>query len=42
MRHSNGDLTYKTRLELARKVFEHTSRYDGLIADYLTKVIQEK
>jgi phosphoribosylaminoimidazolecarboxamide formyltransferase/IMP cyclohydrolase len=37
----NGDLSYKTRLELAKKVFQHTSRYDGLIADYLKKVIQE-
>jgi phosphoribosylaminoimidazolecarboxamide formyltransferase / IMP cyclohydrolase len=37
-----GDLAYKTRLKLARKVFRHTSGYDGLIADYLTKVIEEK
>jgi phosphoribosylaminoimidazolecarboxamide formyltransferase / IMP cyclohydrolase len=36
----NGDLSYATRLELAKKVFRHTSRYDGLIADYLTKVIE--
>jgi phosphoribosylaminoimidazolecarboxamide formyltransferase / IMP cyclohydrolase len=42
MKGSNGDLTYKTRLELAKKVFGHTSRYDGLIADYLTKVMAEK
>jgi phosphoribosylaminoimidazolecarboxamide formyltransferase/IMP cyclohydrolase len=42
MKGSNGDLTYKTRLELAKKVFGHTSRYDGLIADYLTKVIEGK
>jgi phosphoribosylaminoimidazolecarboxamide formyltransferase/IMP cyclohydrolase len=42
MKRSNGDLTFKTRLELARKVFGHTSRYDGLIADYLTKATQEK
>lgn len=34
----NRDLSYATRLELAKKVFQHTSRYDGLIADYLTKV----
>jgi phosphoribosylaminoimidazolecarboxamide formyltransferase/IMP cyclohydrolase len=38
----NGDLSYKTRLELARKVFQHTSRYDGLIADYLNKIMEEK
>jgi phosphoribosylaminoimidazolecarboxamide formyltransferase/IMP cyclohydrolase len=42
MKDSNGNLTYKTRLGLARKVFGHTSRYDGLIADYLTKMIEEK
>jgi len=38
----NGELSYATRLELAKKVFQHTSRYDGLIADYLTKVTEEK
>jgi len=34
----NGDLSYKTRLELAKKVFRLTARYDNAIADYLTKV----
>ncbi len=38
MKGLNGDLSYKTRLELAKKVFRHTSRYDTIIADYLTKV----
>jgi phosphoribosylaminoimidazolecarboxamide formyltransferase/IMP cyclohydrolase len=38
MKGLNGDLPYATRLELAKKVFQHTSIYDGLIADYLTKV----
>lgn len=42
MKSMSGDLTYKTRLELAKKVFAHTSRYDGLIADYLTKVMEKK
>ncbi len=42
MKEMNGELTYQTRLELARKVFRHTSRYDGLIAGYLTKVTEEK
>jgi phosphoribosylaminoimidazolecarboxamide formyltransferase/IMP cyclohydrolase len=36
-----GDLSYKTRLELAKKVFRHTSRYDTIIADYLEKVTEE-
>lgn len=42
MKGLNGDLSYVTRLELAKKVFQHTSRYDGLIADYLTKVTEEQ
>jgi phosphoribosylaminoimidazolecarboxamide formyltransferase / IMP cyclohydrolase len=33
------DVSYATRLDLAKKVFKHTSRYDGLIADYLEKTI---
>jgi phosphoribosylaminoimidazolecarboxamide formyltransferase/IMP cyclohydrolase len=42
MKSSAGELTYKTKLELARKVFARTSRYDGLIADYLSKVLEKK
>jgi phosphoribosylaminoimidazolecarboxamide formyltransferase/IMP cyclohydrolase len=42
MKTMDGDLSYKTKLGLARKVFEHTSRYDGLITNYLTKAIEEK
>ncbi|KAF0143957.1 MAG: phosphoribosylaminoimidazolecarboxamide formyltransferase / IMP cyclohydrolase [Nitrospirae bacterium] len=38
MKAGKGDLSYKTRLELARKVFRLTSKYDNAIADYLTKV----
>lgn len=37
MKGLSGCLSYRTRLELAKKVFRHTSRYDGLIADYLEK-----
>jgi len=37
-----GDLSYMTRLELAKKVFRHTSKYDTIIADYLTKITEEK
>jgi phosphoribosylaminoimidazolecarboxamide formyltransferase / IMP cyclohydrolase len=40
MKSRNGDLSYSTRLELAKKVFKHTSRYDTIIADYLTKVTE--
>lgn len=39
MKNLNGDLSYKTRLELAKKVFSLTSRYDAKIADYLAKII---
>jgi len=35
MRTNNGETTLKTRFELARKVFETTSKYDTAIADYL-------
>lgn len=38
MKSLGGDLSYATRLELAKKVFRHTSRYDGAIVDYLTRV----
>jgi len=37
MKQAKGELSYKTRLELAKKVFRLTSRYDNAIADYLTK-----
>lgn len=37
MKELKGDLSYKTRLALAKKVFRLTSRYDNAIADYLTK-----
>ncbi len=41
MKSMNGDLSYRTRLELAKKVFSHTSRYDAIIADYLTEVTEK-
>ncbi|MEC4686535.1 MAG: IMP cyclohydrolase [Nitrospirota bacterium] len=36
-----GEISYKTRVRLAQKVFSHTSHYDSLIAKYLSDVIQE-
>ncbi|MDP2167487.1 MAG: hypothetical protein Q8J64_04050 [Thermodesulfovibrionales bacterium] len=39
MEAGKGELSYKTKLALAKKVFKHTSRYDTLIAEYLTKVV---
>jgi phosphoribosylaminoimidazolecarboxamide formyltransferase / IMP cyclohydrolase len=42
MKGPNIDLSYETRLELAKKVFRHTSRYDAIIADYLTKITEGK
>lgn len=41
MKAGKGDLSYKTRLELARKVFRLTSKYDNAIADYLSKTSGE-
>ncbi|MBM4136394.1 MAG: IMP cyclohydrolase [Nitrospira sp.] len=41
MKDMHSDLSYKTRFELAKKVFRHTSRYDTIIADYLIKVTEE-
>ena len=38
MKSRAGDLAQKTKLDLAKKVFRHTSRYDSVIADYLTNV----
>ncbi|MFO0753095.1 MAG: hypothetical protein U0411_07220 [Thermodesulfovibrionales bacterium] len=38
---SGGEVSRKTKLVLAQKVFAHTSRYDTLIADYLKRVIAE-
>jgi len=40
MKNLQGDISYETRLELAKKVFSHTSRYDSIIADYLAKIIK--
>jgi phosphoribosylaminoimidazolecarboxamide formyltransferase/IMP cyclohydrolase len=37
METSGGEISSKTRLELAAKVFRLTSRYDNAITDYLTK-----
>lgn len=34
----DGAVSAATRLELAKKVFAHTARYDGAIADYLTSL----
>ncbi|AEH44243.1 Phosphoribosylaminoimidazolecarboxamide formyltransferase [Thermodesulfatator indicus DSM 15286] len=38
MRENNGETTLKTRFELARKVFETTSKYDTAIANYLKTI----
>jgi phosphoribosylaminoimidazolecarboxamide formyltransferase/IMP cyclohydrolase len=39
MKASNREVSEKTKLGLANKVFAHTSRYDGLITEYLGKII---
>jgi phosphoribosylaminoimidazolecarboxamide formyltransferase / IMP cyclohydrolase len=39
---NSGDVPKEKKLGLARKVFEHTSRYDTLIAGYLASVIDKE
>ncbi len=41
MKGSQMELAYETKLRLAQKVFAHTSRYDSLISEYLSKVIEK-
>jgi phosphoribosylaminoimidazolecarboxamide formyltransferase/IMP cyclohydrolase len=38
MKSLKGDVSETTKFALARKVFAHTARYDGAIAEYLGKV----
>lgn len=38
----NGETSLETREKLAAKVFRHTARYDAMIADYLTKKVDEQ
>ncbi|MGK0551545.1 bifunctional phosphoribosylaminoimidazolecarboxamide formyltransferase/IMP cyclohydrolase [Enterococcus faecalis] len=38
----DGTTTLATRKKLAAKVFRHTAAYDALIADYLTKAVNEQ
>jgi phosphoribosylaminoimidazolecarboxamide formyltransferase/IMP cyclohydrolase len=37
----NGGLTHRQRFELAVKAFEHTARYDGMIANYLGAIRED-
>jgi phosphoribosylaminoimidazolecarboxamide formyltransferase/IMP cyclohydrolase len=39
MRENGGEVSYKTNMELAYKVFKTTSEYDKMISDYLEKRI---
>lgn len=39
---SKGTLSRETKLNLAKKVFSHTARYDALIADYLAGVTEKE
>lgn len=42
MKANNRELSRDTKLNLAKKVFQHTARYDTLIADYLTGVTEKE
>ncbi len=37
---NNGTISQKSRFKLATKAFEHTAKYDGMIANYLGKIIE--
>jgi phosphoribosylaminoimidazolecarboxamide formyltransferase/IMP cyclohydrolase len=37
-----GELSYNTKARLARKVFEHTARYDTVISNYLMGMSEEE
>lgn len=39
---SGGELAPDTRLRLAIKAFQHTARYDSIIASYLPSLLEEK
>lgn len=42
MKTSNGATTQKTRFDLAIKVYEHTAKYDGAIANYFGRLVNEE
>jgi phosphoribosylaminoimidazolecarboxamide formyltransferase/IMP cyclohydrolase len=42
MKASKGEISREMKLNLAKKVFAHTARYDALIADYLTEVTEKE
>ncbi|MGJ7912375.1 bifunctional phosphoribosylaminoimidazolecarboxamide formyltransferase/IMP cyclohydrolase [Neobacillus sp. LXY-1] len=39
---ADGKTTLETRKTLAAKVFRHTAAYDALIAEYMTKLVEEE
>lgn len=41
MQAGEGSLTYQTRFDLAIAAFEHTSQYDGMIANYFGKMVPD-
>ena len=40
MNTNNGSISDETRFKLATSAFEHTARYDGLIANYLGAIVE--
>jgi phosphoribosylaminoimidazolecarboxamide formyltransferase/IMP cyclohydrolase len=42
MKANGGCVSHATRFDLAVKAFEHTARYDGMIANYLGKLTEPK
>jgi phosphoribosylaminoimidazolecarboxamide formyltransferase/IMP cyclohydrolase len=42
MQANQGEVTYETKFDLAKKVFAHTAQYDGAIANYLSSLGEDK
>ncbi len=42
MKANNGATTYKTRFDLMVKTYEHTARYDGMIANHFGKLVADE
>ncbi len=42
MQSNHGATTHATRFDLMVKTFEHTARYDGMIANYFGKLVSEE
>jgi phosphoribosylaminoimidazolecarboxamide formyltransferase/IMP cyclohydrolase len=42
MKENKGEVSLETNFRLAKKVFQHTARYDGAISNYLSSLMPER